>query len=782
MLLELRLTAPQTLLNQTKTQCSVEKSKLNYYKADFKSINQELSTINWNTLLEEQSVSKQYDTFQSTVENVCKKYTPESKPKLTSFRSKFYKERRALMRKRRRIVTAINKCNTMIPTEKLQNKLNDTETKIKESHTAERTANEMDAIKKISSNPKYFYGYARKTQNKKETIGPFRDKSTSEIISDDKQIADRLQTQFCSVFTTSDPSTKISDIKSFFNEPHTPTKLSDIQFTTSDIQKAIKELKSNSAPGLDGFPAMLLKECSETLSEPLYIIFRHSIDFGEVPNILKDAIIIPIHKGDLKSVPKNYRPINLISHVLKVLEKIIRSRLVEYLEESNQMNPNQHGFRKFRSCLSQLLEHFDQIIEAAYNNKNSDVIYLDFCKAFDVVDHSILIRKLKTFGITGKIGYWLHSFLSNRKQTVSVNGVKSETSPVTSGVPQGSVLGPVLFLIMISDIDKDILVSVANVFADDTKLKNLVESLQDCANLQTDLNTVYEWADTNNMKFNDLKFQCIKYGNNLELNQYKYETPSGEEIPGEEDIKDLGVIMSRNFTFTKHIDKVSSRCRGLIGWILRTFITRTKLVMLTLFKALVLPRIDYCSQLYSPTLIKEWIKLESVQRRFTSHIAEVKEFDYWSRLKQLKLYSIQRRYERYTLIYVWKIIQKLAPNLKSNPITTRYSERRGLSCVTPALANTRCSAKIVTIREGSFAIRGPRLFNALPKHLRNLSDISADSFKRALDKVLSTLPDQPTVPGYAGGRSTNSNSLVDILPAWSHDANMYSGGGHTCRP
>ena len=262
------------------------------------------------------------------------------------------------------------------------------------------------------------------------------------------------------------------------------------------------------------------------------------MDTGEVPSILKDTIIVPIYKGGLKSLPQNYRPINLISHILKVLEKIVRSRIVNFLEENNLMNPNQHGFRPHRSCLSQLLDHFDTVIETIYNNKNCDVIYLDFAKAFDVVDYDILMRKLKELGITGTLGFWIHSFLSNRKQTVSVNSSKSVTQEVKSGVPQGSVLGPVLFLIMISDIDKEILHSVASVFADDTKLKHVIESMNDCRNLQSDLNTIFAWGEANNMRFNHLKFQSMKYGNNNETSKYVYQTPSGDEIPIDDHIKD----------------------------------------------------------------------------------------------------------------------------------------------------------------------------------------------------------------------------------------------------
>ena len=140
--------------------------------------------------------------------------------------------------------------------------------------------------------------------------------------------------------------------------------LTDITFTPEDVQKCINQIKPNAAPGPDGFPAILLRECSKELSKPLYQIFRNSINTADIPNDLKDAIITPIPKGGLKSDPKNYRPINLLSHLLKVLEKLICCKIVSFLEDNNKMNVNQHGFRKLHSCLSQLIEHYDNIIEA----------------------------------------------------------------------------------------------------------------------------------------------------------------------------------------------------------------------------------------------------------------------------------------------------------------------------------------------------------------------------------------------------------------------------------
>ena len=510
---------------------------------------------------------------------------------------------------------------------------------------------------------------------------------------------------------------------------------------------------------------MLLKNCKKELSIPLYLLWRHSLDTSEVPSFLKISRIAPIHKGSLKSVPKNYRPVALTSHLIKMFEKVVRKRIVKYLEENNLNNENQHGFRRLRSCLSQLLDHFDILLDVLQTNQNADVIYLDFAKAFDVVDHHILLRKLKGLGISGKIGKWIFNFLTNRSQYVVVEGQTSSHSPVTSGVPQGSVLGPVLFLIMISDIDSNIVNSIIRTFADDTKVIQKVCSVEDGKRLQDSLETIYEWARKNNMKFNSTKFNLLRYGSDNVLKQsIAYKNPEGEEIPASDHTKDLGVLMSADTTFTEHISSKATQCKKMVYWMLWIFKTRKKEPLLKLFNTLVLPRIDYCSQLIFPYKQQEWKLLEQAQRILTSKIYDVKDLNYWQRLQALKMYSIQRRYERYSIIYTYKILEELAPNLTVNKVKSKFSDRRGRLCVIPPIANHQCPSAIRNAKEASFPIRGPRLFNCLPKHLRNTTGVSVDTFKRKLDRFLATIPDQPTVDGYYGMRAANSNSLVDVIP------------------
>ena len=266
------------------------------------------------------------------------------------------------------------------------------------------------------------------------------------------------------------------------------------------------------------------------------------------------------------------------------------------------------------------------------------------------------------------------------------------------------------------------------------------------------------------MTFNDTKFNLMRYGTNEDLIQNKYNNPSGEVIKKEGTVKDLGVLMSDDLTFSDHIDKITTKCRKLVYWLFRVFNTREHIPLLKLYKAMVIPRLDYCSQLWLPYKQKELKELEAVQRTYTSRIKGYKDVDYWDRLKHLKLYSVQRRHERYSIIYTYKVMEGLAPNFTINKIETRYSERRGRMCIIPPLTNRQCSSVVKNAREASMAIRGPRLFNELPSYLRDVASVTVDTFKKKLDRFLGQLPDQPTVDGYHGRRAACSNSLLDIIP------------------
>jgi len=284
---------------------------------------------------------------------------------------------------------------------------------LQKSFAQERKQKEAEATSKIKSNPKFFYSYANRFSKSKPKVGPLIDPDTNKLTNDPLLMANILQNQYKSVFTQPLQNYNLHPLES-----QIPT-LEDINLTIEEFVKEISTLSPTSAPGPDGFSAILLLKTKDNIVLPLSIIWRNILNKGITPKLLKTGHISPVYKKGNQGLAENYRPVALTSHVSKVFEKIVRAKIQNHLEENNLYNNNQHGFRKGRSCLSQLLQHTERLIHYLENGNNIDVIYLDFSKAFDRVDRTILLHKLQKNGINGKLLEWIRSFLTHRTQRVS---------------------------------------------------------------------------------------------------------------------------------------------------------------------------------------------------------------------------------------------------------------------------------------------------------------------------------------------------------------------------
>ena len=287
---------------------------------------------------------------------------------------------------------------------------------------------------------------------------------------------------------------------------------------------------------------------------------------------------------------------------------------------------------------------------------------LDYQKAFDTINHSILLFKLKKLGVGGKIGKWIGNFLLNRTQRVSVDGKLSTPSAVTSGVPQGTILAPILFLVYIADIGNDLKKSTISSYCDDSKVHNIIKEFQDGLNLQIDVEILYNWTTRNLMSFNSSKFEVLRVGENKDLKKNVYKTPEGDPIQEVEVTTDLGVNFNTKGNFSDQIQIKKAKAKKMSGYILRTFVIRNPQPMLTLFKSLVLPHIEYSCIVWNPHLQKDINRLESVQRHFSSRLEGMDQYDYYQRLKMLNIYSTERRRDRYVIIYIFKVIYGKVPN------------------------------------------------------------------------------------------------------------------------
>jgi endonuclease/exonuclease/phosphatase family metal-dependent hydrolase len=765
----------------------------------------EQNTINENT---DEMLKRFYNLLEETVELLFDKkesFKTDEEKAHSKRKNKIPIKIRILLRKQSSISKKILASKSGTKTYKLMVALKQIEVDLETSRKKMRTGKENIALGKIKRNPKYFYSYANSFSKSKNTIGPLLNEA-GETIKEPQEMAEMLRRQYEAAFSKPDPEFNLDEfywtaengeieeeleneneeedplenevtskedenpeIQGPLQGPARKPELTQVYFTYADVEDAIGKLSPCGGPGPDGVSACLLKKSKSAIALMLNKIFHRSVENGEIPDILKLGYICPILKPESsRQLAASWRPISLTCHVIKTLERVIRGQIVCYLEHNQMMDPDQHGSRQRRSCLSQLLEHHDEILRKMEEGGNIDVIYTDFAKAYDKVDHLILLKKLKEqFGISGKLGSWLENFLIGRKQQVIIEGTTSAESTVASGSIQGSVLGPVLFLMYIRDIGEGVKADM-KIFVDDAKIKDVIEDEDDVEDLQNNLEKLYEWKNINNMKFNGSKFQLIRYGPNEDIkNNTLYFTEDVEEIIERvPSLRDLGVIMSDTAKFDDHIDHVSKKVRIKVGWILRTFYTRRTDIMKQLWKTLVQCHIDYCSQLYMPGNAQNMHSIEKLLYDYTRKIPEVRHEDYWMRLKLLQMSSQERRMERYRIFYIWKILEDKAPNCGVS--LAPKNDRLGRKCEIPKLKSNGRMA-IQTLREQSFQVNGARLFNRMPKKIREIRS-NKDEFKEALDGFLRRVPDQPrigTLVPTAVCRVTGrqSNSLL----AWVQD-------------
>ena len=316
-------------------------------------------------------------------------------------------------------------------------------------------------------------------------------------------------------------------------------------------------------------------------------MFNLSIKTGIVPQDWKDANVAPLFKKGSKNKPENYRPVSLTSIVGKILESIIKDHIVEHLNKYSLIKSSQHGFTKGKSCLTNLLEFFETVTKEVDQDNSVDLIYLDFAKAFDKVPYMSLSKKLECHGLNGLVLDWVKNWLCGRRQKVSISKESSSWQDVTSGVPQGSVLGPVLFIIYINDLETDLLSKIGK-FADDTKMSKRVNSLLDAEVLRDDLRKLYEWARSWQMQFN--KDKCVVMHIGRKNNKFEYKlgdtvlTKSVQE-------RDLGIIVDNRLKFSEQCNVAIKNANSTLAIIRRNIKNKNKNIITRLYKGLVRPKL-----------------------------------------------------------------------------------------------------------------------------------------------------------------------------------------------
>ena len=581
---------------------------------------------------------------------------------------------------------------------------------------------ERSIAKECKKNPKKFWKYVQEKTKSNTGVSAIK-KEDGSFALNDRDKADTLNSYFSTVFTIEDTCNipildKCSKSNGF--------SLQDMRVTPDAVMKKLKELDSSKAQGPDQIPPKVLKELSNELAAPLSKVFNMSLEKGQVPQDWKVAEVVAIFKKGSRSETGNYRPVSLTCIVCKVLESLIRDEIVRFFTENQLYTNCQHGFRKKRSCTTQLLEVMEDITKLLDEKNSVDIIYLDFRKAFDTVPHERLLVKLEAYGISGKIVSWIREFLVNRQQVVRVGDELSKKIEVKSGIPQGSILGPILFTIFINDLPDNVS-SYCKVFADDTKIYN---SHDKSDHLQQDLISMQEWTNAWNLHFNINKCKVLHVGKNNKNSDYTLSTENGEniQITVTQEERDLGVVFDQALSFDTHIHNSVNKANKMLGLIKRTFCYLDKDTFCKLYKALVRPHLEYANTVWYPMLKRQSIVIERVQRRATKLVKKCSKLSYAERLNYLGLHSLYGRRVRGDLIQTYKIFNNIDDlnwfKFFTNTLLTTTRNSDGKIFV------QHCFTKL---RKHCFSNRIVNHWNNLSLSLKKAQNIN--QFKNQLDSI-----------------------------------------------
>ena len=473
--------------------------KPNFEKADFNAINTFLSNFEWEDILKDKNVEDAWIIIKDKLETAQRKYVPnkiisstKSRPKPINTDSTLHQ----LLQNKRILFKTYKKYRTILTLNDYIVARNKVSMKIKQL----KKDKENKIAKNIKHNPKAFYQYISSKMLKKEGVADLT-KDDGELTASDTEKCEVLNDFFSSVFTTEDQD----NIPDFIYDGNIPNALSSCDVCEKDFENILHNLNPNKSPGPDNFHPRFLKLVSKSIAKPVYLLFNLTLFEGKLPNDFKLAEVRPIFKKGDKTQAGNYRPVSLTSILCKVMETVVKNHLYKHLIENDLLSKHQFGFVSGRSTVTQLIVTLNEWLYNLDNNIPLDCAYMDFRKAFDTVPHKRLLNKLKGYNINGQILNWIKSFLSERHQFVKINNSVSTKHKVTSGVPQGSVLGPTLFIYFINDLPNVTNNVSVKIFADDTKVFKGIKNEDDVTNLQHAIDEMYEWTNKWLLKFNKEK-------------------------------------------------------------------------------------------------------------------------------------------------------------------------------------------------------------------------------------------------------------------------------------
>lgn len=503
----------------------------------------------------------------------------------------------------------------------------------------------------ICKNSKLFWRYI-KDKRKGQSTFPTKMKMNNITATTGPDIANLFASQFSSVYSSNEPTNSKY-------VPITNNHIFKIKVNESEVSMAIKRLNIDKGSGPDNIPPLFIKRCRTAITLPLTIIFNRSLQDGVFPTEWKKTRILPIFKNHDQKDVKNYRPISILSCLSKLFESLLYPHIFTHIK--NYLTEFQHGFYKGRSVETNLVLAVSDIAREIDNGEQVDTIYTDFSNAFDKVNHVVLLNKLAVFGIEGSLLSWFKSYLFQRPQEVVINGFQSKQYYAESGVPQGSHLGPVLFLIFINDITSYIKYSKISLFADDLKIYRTIKSIHDAELLQKDLDGVGEWCTLNGMLLNTNKCSYIRFTRKIKPIESRYSL-NGEKLVVVSEVRDLGVLLDSKLKFNVHINNIVTRAAQMLGFLKRSLkgfkLRQTRLI---LYNSLVRSRLEFASVSWNPVYSSSSQRIENIQRAFTRHLAYITRNishrrPYSQRMSFFNITSLKTRRMIADLMFIHKIL------------------------------------------------------------------------------------------------------------------------------
>jgi len=679
----------------------------NWRRADWAGRGRGVGRVNWRREFTGKNTEQMWTSLKGKLHHAVKKYVPTRRIRPNGRAVWMTKEVMSALERKKRLWKSAKAGGSM-------EEYKEAEKKARNMVRNAKRRMEKKLAEGQEGNKRPFYAYIKKKTKSRVTVGPLKN-GEGRTVAEDSEMAEVLNEFFSSVFTRETGDTPP------VTEPKEAPEMPGIRITEWEVKKIIRKLRKEAAAGPDEVGPRLLQELVEEVAAPLTTIFRHSLARGEVPGDWRTANVTPIYKKGSKAEPGNYRPVSLTSVSCKILETILRNRMMNHLLDNNLLNASQHGFLNGKSCTTNLLEFLDSVTRIVDEGTPVDIVYLDFAKAFDKVPKSRLLAKLDAHGVRGGTGRWIQQWLTGRQQRVVLNGKCSSWKEVLSGVPQGSVLGPILFLIFINDLDNAVkLIEILKKFADDTKVGNKSRTAEERAALQAALDELYAWAEQWGMEFNLKKCKVMHVGHGNVRHQY---TMGGHVLTSTDEETDIGVTVNRNLKPGAQCRKAAATAQAVLSQLVRAFHFRDRHIFVRLYLQYVRPHLEFCTPAWSPWAEADIECLERVQRRAVGMVSGLNSNHYEDRLAELGLTTLEERRHQLDMLQVYKVLNKKDKVNSEHWFEMAAAGERHTRAAADPL-NMRIPAARLEVRRNFFTQRVPRLWNGVPAALKSAKTVN----------------------------------------------------------